>query len=99
MVLEWPEWIVKAESTPHTAPCIHVQVQPILHIEGFGDRTAEVVCQQMKITSQNDTKKLAEAKAATYLKGFTHGVMIVGPHKGKKVSLKPYRKSASRLTS
>ena len=62
-----------------------VQVQPIIHIEGFGDRAAEAVCQEMKITSQNDTKKLAEAKAATYLKGFTLGVMLVGPHKGKKV--------------
>ena len=62
-----------------------LQVVPIIHIEGFGDRAAEVVCQQMKITSQNDTKKLAEAKAAVYLKGFTLGVLAVGPHKGKKV--------------
>lgn len=62
------------------------QIIPIIHIEGYGDRAAEMVCQQMKITSQNDTKKLAEAKAAVYLKGFTIGVMTVGPHKGKKVN-------------
>jgi hypothetical protein len=35
---------------------------------------------------QNDTKKLAEAKALVYLKGFTDGVLRVGPHAGKKVS-------------
>ena len=34
---------------------------------------------------QNDTKKLAEAKALVYLKGFTDGVLVVGEHAGKKV--------------
>lgn len=36
---------------------------------------------------QNDTKKLAEAKQAVYLKGFTDGVMLVGPYAGRKVGL------------
>ena len=38
----------------------------------------------MKIQSQNDTKKLAEAKHAVYLKGFTEGVMLAGPYTGHK---------------
>lgn len=58
---------------------------PIVHIPGFGDRAAEKVCTDLKISSQNDTKKLAEAKNMVYLKGFTDGVMLVGPHTGKKV--------------
>ena len=61
---------------------------PIVHIPGFGDRAAEKVCTDLKISSQNDTKKLAEAKNMVYLKGFTDGIMLVGPHAGKKVRLK-----------
>ncbi len=62
-------------------------IVPIIDIPGFGDRTAEKVCADLKIGSQNDTKKLAEAKALVYLKGFTDGVLTVGPHAGKKVGL------------
>ena len=61
------------------------QVIPIVHIPGFGDKAAEKVCTDLKIASQNDAKKLAEAKNMVYLKGFTEGVMLVGPHAGKKV--------------
>ena len=39
----------------------------------------------MKIQSQNDREKLDEAKKQVYLKGFTEGVLTVGPHAGKKV--------------
>ena len=42
-------------------------------------------CLDLKIQSQNDTKKLAEAKQQVYLKGFTDGVLLAGPHKGEKV--------------
>ncbi|KAK9795569.1 hypothetical protein WJX73_002580 [Symbiochloris irregularis] len=61
------------------------EVQPIINIPGYGDKAAELMCQKLKISSQNDTKKLAEAKAEVYLKGFTHGTLIVGPHKGQPV--------------
>ena len=44
-------------------------------------------CLDLKVQSQNDTKKLAEAKQQVYLKGFTDGVMLAGPHKGEKVRL------------
>eukprot|EP00884_Botryococcus_braunii_P021860 jgi/Botrbrau1/8358/Bobra.0046s0019.1 len=63
------------------------EIIPIIDIPGFGDRAAEKVCQDLKIASQNDTKKLAEAKQLVYLKGFTDGVMVIGPYAGQKVSV------------
>ena len=45
----------------------------------------------MKIQSQNDRDKLDEAKKQVYLKGFTEGVLTVGPHAGKKVFWQPAR--------
>jgi len=61
-------------------------VVPIISIEGYGDASAVFMCEKLKITSFNDKAKLTQAKDETYLKGFTMGVMTIGPHKGKKVS-------------
>jgi leucyl-tRNA synthetase len=44
------------------------------------------MCEKLKIKSFNDKAKLAQAKDETYLKGFNTGIMLVGDHKGKKVS-------------
>lgn len=62
------------------------EVVPIISIEGYGDASAVYMCEKLKIQSFNDKAKLAQAKDETYLKGFTIGVMTVGPHKNKKVS-------------
>ena len=62
------------------------EIVPIISIEGYGSASAEFMCKKLKITSPNDKAKLTQAKDETYLKGFTLGIMEVGPHKGKKVS-------------
>ncbi|BAU00433.1 hypothetical protein LR48_Vigan06g012600 [Vigna angularis] len=62
-----------------------IEIVPIIEIPQFGNKCAETVCLQMKIKSQNDKEKLAEAKKQTYLKGFTEGTMIVGEYAGRKV--------------
>ncbi|KAJ6394930.1 hypothetical protein OIU77_024027 [Salix suchowensis] len=67
------EWVVPFE------------IVPIINIPEFGDKAAEKVCLDLKIKSQNEKEKLAEAKRLTYLKGFTDGTMLVGECSGMKV--------------
>ena len=62
------------------------EVVPIISIEGYGEASAVFMCEKLKIKSFNDKAKLTQAKDETYLKGFTVGVMTIGPHKDKKVS-------------
>ncbi|KAK1313074.1 hypothetical protein QJS10_CPA06g01351 [Acorus calamus] len=70
------------------------ELYPIINIPEFGDKAAEKVCIDLKIKSQNDKEKLAEAKRLTYLKGFTEGTMLVGEFKGRKVQeVKPLIKN------
>ncbi|RRT66702.1 hypothetical protein B296_00039985 [Ensete ventricosum] len=61
------------------------EVIPIINIPEFGDKSAEKVCVDLRIRSQNDKEKLAEVKKLTNLKGFTDGAMLVGGFKGTKV--------------
>lgn len=61
------------------------EVVPIINIPEFGDASAPKVCADLKIKSQNERDKLDEAKKLTYLKGFTDGVLLVGPHRGEAV--------------
>lgn len=59
---------------------------PIIDIPEYGNLAAVLICEKLKITSQNDRVKLDEAKKEVYLKGFYDGVMLVGAYKGKKTS-------------
>ncbi|CAL1356913.1 unnamed protein product [Linum trigynum] len=61
------------------------EILPIINIPEFGDKAAEKVCIDLKIKSQNEKEKLAEAKRLTYLRGFTEGTMLVGEYAGMKV--------------
>ncbi|GAV63288.1 tRNA-synt_1 domain-containing protein/Anticodon_1 domain-containing protein [Cephalotus follicularis] len=61
------------------------EIVPIINIPEFGDKAAEKVCMDLKIKSQNEKEKLAEAKRLTYLKGFIDGTMLVGDFVGRKV--------------
>ena len=63
------------------------QPVPIINVPGYGDLCAVTVVEQLKIQSQNDRDKLADAKELVYLKGFYEGVMLVGEHKGLKVEV------------
>ena len=56
----------------------------MIDIPGIGKTAAKTICDEMKIKTQGD-KKLEEAKKTLYLKGFYDGVMVIGPHTGKKV--------------
>ncbi|XP_004385002.1 leucine--tRNA ligase, cytoplasmic [Trichechus manatus latirostris] len=58
---------------------------PVIEVPGFGSLSAVTICDELKIQSQNDREKLAEAKEKLYLKGFYDGVMLVDEFKGEKV--------------
>ena len=79
--LKGPKFICLLRSLPTNLS----QAVPMIDIPGYGTLAAEVVCGRMGIKNQHDAKKLAEAKAELYLKGFTSGVMVVGNHAGIKV--------------
>lgn len=69
-----------------TEEMVNFEPVPIIHIPELGDLSAITVSEELQIKTPKDAVLLAEAKGKVYLKGFTDGVMIVGPYAGTKVS-------------
>lgn len=63
---------------------------PIIDIPGYSNLSAEKACDDLKVASQNDAVKLAEAKEICYQKGFSTGIMLQGTFKGEAVRLNPF---------
>ncbi|KPA76430.1 putative mitochondrial leucyl-tRNA synthetase [Leptomonas pyrrhocoris] len=59
---------------------------PLIDIPELGTEGAKYMCEKLKINGPNATDLLEEAKKVCYQQGFYHGVMILGPCKGMKVS-------------
>ncbi|KZV53257.1 leucine--tRNA ligase, cytoplasmic [Dorcoceras hygrometricum] len=61
------------------------EIIPIIHHPEFGDKSAERICIEKKIKSQNEREKLDDAKKIIYKGGFYEGTMLVGEFTGMKV--------------
>lgn len=59
---------------------------PIVSTPTYGELIAPALVKQLKIQSQKDTQRLAEAKEIAYKEGFYQGTMLVGEFKGLLVS-------------
>ena len=68
-----------------TEEMVNFEPIPIIKIPELGELSAVSLVTQLKIKSQNDRKKLDEAKDKVYKKGFHDGVMIVGSQNGQLV--------------
>uniref|UniRef100_A0A0D9WE92 leucine--tRNA ligase n=1 Tax=Leersia perrieri TaxID=77586 RepID=A0A0D9WE92_9ORYZ len=58
---------------------------PIINVPGFGNKSAEKICFDLKIDGPDEKDKLAKAKEITYMKGYNDGIMIVGEFYNQKV--------------
>jgi leucyl-tRNA synthetase len=75
----------KAEYYKIDPSWVAIDPVPILSTPTYGDLTAPALVKQLKIQSQKDTQRLAEAKEIAYKEGFYQGTMLVGEFKGLPV--------------
>lgn len=61
------------------------EIIPIISTPEYGDKSAEKICTDMKIKSQNEREKLDAAKKVIYKGGFYEGTMLVGEYTEMKV--------------
>ncbi|XP_071736822.1 leucine--tRNA ligase, cytoplasmic-like [Rutidosis leptorrhynchoides] len=61
------------------------EIIPVIRHPKFGDKSAEKVCTDMKINSQNERQKLDAAKKVIYKGGFYEGTMLAGGYIGMRV--------------
>ncbi|GKA04496.1 leucine--tRNA ligase, cytoplasmic [Tanacetum coccineum] len=74
--------------SPHDYMALQVVpfgVIPIINHPEFGDKSAEKICSDMKIKSQNERGKLNAAKDLMCKRGFWEGTMIDGEFAGRHV--------------
>ncbi|KAF0987450.1 hypothetical protein HZS_6729, partial [Henneguya salminicola] len=60
---------------------------PIIDVPPYGTLSASAICNELKITSQNDSNLLKEAKEKLYKSSFYCGTMIVGEYNGVLINL------------
>ena len=60
---------------------------PIISTPELGDMAAVKACQDAKVKSQNDIKKLEELKEVVYKQGFYNGTLMCGTYKGQPVQV------------
>lgn len=63
------------------------EIIPLIQTPSYGDKCAEFLVKQFKISSPKDTIQLAKAKELSYKEGFYQGTMLVGDFKGEKVEV------------
>ena len=66
---------------------VNFEIVPIINIPSIGECSAAIISEKLGIKSQNDRALLDQAKDLVYTKGFSEGIMTVGPLAGQKVSI------------
>jgi len=63
------------------------EIVPIINTPSYGNKCAEFLVKQLKISSPKDAIQLGKAKELAYKEGFYQGTMLVGDFKGEKVEV------------
>lgn len=63
------------------------EIIALIDTPSYGDKCAEFLVKELKISSPKDTVQLAKAKDLAYKEGFYQGIMKIGDFKGEKVEV------------